>query len=62
MGIIGKGIMPEQCRHNRGSLCRVFFFFLSGNNKEIVQEFVPLCGTNVYMHMHIESLWRELEL
>ena len=38
LGIIGKGIMPEQCRHNRGSFCHG----LLKKSKEIVHEFVPL--------------------
>ena len=37
LGIIGKGIMPEQCRHNRGNFLSWF------------RESVPQCGTNAYI-------------
>ena len=52
--------MPEQCRHNRGSFTSCFFFLIKEELRDSGS--VPLCGTNVYMYMHTESLWREFEL
>ena len=51
--------MPEQCRHNKGSYLAWFFFLTKEELRD--SESMPLCGTDVYMYICIqsESLWRE---